>query len=109
MNEQLEYEYGCREFSELFGSLSERCLAGPIVNDFRSMQCCNETRCNEHLMPSPPYLFRTTTSPVQDPTTALSSETGIKSQKVRLSSPDLSRFIATDRVKFAAFIRDQIA
>ena len=78
-NEDLEYEYGCVEYSVHFLNLREECLAGPSVSNFSSMQCCNNTdRCNEHLMPSPPHLFaafRTTTSPVQDPT---SSETGKK-------------------------------
>ena len=84
-NEELEYEYGCVEYPEPFSSLREECLAGPVVAEFISMQCCNnETRCNKHLMPSPPHLLATfrTTSPVQDPTTAPSSETGIKTQKL---------------------------
>ena len=74
------YEYGCQEFAnDHFNDRMEACLEGPIVNDFVSTQCCNETGCNEYLNPPLPLAFRTTI-PVQDPTTstAPSLGTGIK-------------------------------
>ena len=81
------YEYGCQEHAnDHFNDhiIMEACLEGPIVSDFVSTQCCNESGCNEHLNPPLPLAFRSrTTIPIQDPTTSTapitpSSGTGIK-------------------------------
>ena len=69
-NGKVNYEYGCLEG---LGAHDADCLAGPLVNDHRSEQCCNdEDRCNEHLNPPLPFKLRTTT-PDQDSTTELTS------------------------------------
>ena len=68
-------EFGVREYDcwEVIGETNriiiEQCLRGPIVRDFISIQCCNNTdRCNEFLDPPLPLQLRTTTTG-QDPTT----------------------------------------
>ena len=68
MRPVLVYEYACREYDDHFNSLRQECLAGPVVNDFFTMQCCdNEDGCNEHLSPPLPSFFETLTT-TQDPT-----------------------------------------
>ena len=63
------HEYDCWEVSELNNLFVQECLRGPIVRDYISIQCCNNTdRCNEFLDPPLPLKLRTTTTG-QDPTT----------------------------------------
>ena len=63
------HEYDCWEVIELNNLLVQECLQGPVVYDFVSYQCCNNTDgCNEFLDPPLPFQFRTTTTG-QDPTT----------------------------------------
>ena len=69
LNGKAHYEYACVEPVEIFGAHKADCLAGPLVDDNRSQQCCNdEDRCNEHLNPPLPFNLRTIT-PDQDSTT----------------------------------------
>ena len=60
-NGELVYGYGCQGYLEEFNGVKERCLAG-IVNNLTSMQCCVGDRCNEHLNPSPPHLYKIATT-----------------------------------------------
>ena len=52
-------EYACLE---LTGNTTQRpeCLDGPVVDEFTSIQCCNDAdRCNKHLNPPLPPYFQT--------------------------------------------------
>lgn len=64
------HEYDCWEVvAATYHVVIEQCLRDPIVNDFNSYQCCNNTDgCNEFLDPPLPFQLRTITTG-QDPTT----------------------------------------
>ena len=76
LNGKANYEYGCVERVDL-GVHNANCLAGPLVDDYRSEQCCNdEDRCNQHLNPPLPFKLRTATSDQDSTTEPTSPVTG---------------------------------
>ena len=56
-SESIADKYAC--IQKIFANLKQACLDGPIVKDYTSMQCCNETdQCNAHLNPPLPRYFK---------------------------------------------------
>ena len=64
-------EYACLSHFDVFLANRKACLEGPVVRDFHTVQCCNNTdRCNEDLTPPLPHLLAVTNTN-QDPTATL--------------------------------------
>ena len=72
------YEYGCIGHFDLFLANRDACLQGPVGNDLKSKQCCNNTNlCNRDLHPPlPPILATITTDRDSAPTNPTTPGTG---------------------------------
>ena len=76
---EIKYEYACIGHFEFFTANRDACLQGPVVIDFKSVQCCNNaSMCNRYLHPPFPLAFTTTTTNRDDsaPTNPTTPVTG---------------------------------